>query len=391
MAKRILSVKVDQSEVVSVDTIKTNPFKSGAMPEMSGIVKGVAAGDQAQTILELREKLLASEKNPQAEKSRVVDDILAGRLAISIHPDWLIDQVGSDRDNPLGSSGTAESDFARLADDIDLNGQMQPIRVRVSADTSDIREALYILAAQTAEGSTNTSQKPPGELVDRLFLQSGRRRTAACRQKNKRVMAFVSADTTEGSSEEATDLLERFRENELRSDLSGWEKLKSIAQIKNAMPELSQQDLSNKLGIGRGDISVAVSAVELENELEGFYGAKFRENGIRWFRQSIPTVKVWVKDGRPEEGVSTDTLEKPASIKKKVDKDFHVFEPHTLKARRRGNKIELSSGYTLSLGADGVTFSVTNASTGEFASKEGVADLMKILTSALKNSKIQVD
>lgn len=345
MAKRKkLDAGIDEAEVVSADTIHENPMAVDGLPQMSGVVRDVAAGDQAQTIIELREQIEALKLNPAREKKMVVDAILAGRLSIQLHPSWLIDQVGTDRDDQLGNTQENPSAFEELKKDLKDNGQMQPIRVRVSADTPEVREALYLLANRMGVSEpSELSSTAPGDLHGRLFLQSGRRRTKACELNERPVLAFVSIDKSADTPAEAADLLERFRENALRSDLSGWEKIRSIAQIKNAMPGVSQHYLAEKLGVGRGDISVAVDAYELEADIEAMFGPGFRERGVRWFRSSVPAVKNWVAGGRQ---VASETGNEPEERQKPQP-------PAKVTATREKGRAILSNGLTVSAGRGG--------------------------------------
>ena len=338
--RKKLVAAVDENEIVSGDTLHERPLPVDSMPEMTGVVRDVARGDQTQTINELRAQLDEAKTNPEMEKERVIEAILAGRLSLEFHPAWLIDQVGTDRDDPLGNKPGDESSFEDLAADIERNGQMQPVRVRVSADTQEVRDALYSLVNRMRSGDPEPLPKTaPGELHGRLFLQSGRRRSKACELKDRPVLAFVSADTNSDTPVEAADLLERFRENALRSDLSGWEKIRSIAQIKNALPKVSQQSLAEKLGIGRGDISVAVDAVSLEDALEEMFGPGFRDRGIRWFRESVPAVKRRIAEG--------------GSNKKDPDTDEPKPKPTPIQATREAGRVALSNGLRVSAGRGG--------------------------------------
>ncbi|KKK80181.1 hypothetical protein LCGC14_2826060, partial [marine sediment metagenome] len=155
------------------------------------------------------------------ERWSAVRDIMVCSPPLIISTAQIDDMVGSDR---VGDWDKTE-EFAALRDDISRRGQKQAIRVR------------------PAQPDWQPDAKDPMQTDARFVIQSGRRRLAAMRQLGKPVLAVVSTDEGEARLE---DLEERFKENTMRQNLSGFEELLSIGLIAEAHQDLSQAEIRFK-------------------------------------------------------------------------------------------------------------------------------------------------
>ena len=233
------------------------------------------------------------------------DGILAGIVVLELSPAQVADEVGSDR---LGA-WEEDEEFGILAADIERRGQRQAIRVR------------------PREPDWQPDPADPMRTDAEFVIQSGRRRLEACRQLGRPVRAVVS--TTEGDTA-LEDLEERFKENTMRQDLSGFEELLSIGLIAQSYPDLSQAEIAERLGVPPGDISLGLSCAEMHGEI--MLTVDVTNTPKRAFRQIIPALRA----GRnPQE-------ERKPSVMPRNDRPEVVT-----RGRRKAEIRPLKSGFTI--------------------------------------------
>ena len=190
--------------------------------------------------------------------------ILAGLQAIELDAGQIVDEIGSDR----RAGWETEPDFEALVADMKRRGQKQPIRVRpLDPDWRPAGQAPF------AEGA-------------RFALQSGRRRLAAAEALGRPVLAVVA---TEAGDARLADMEERFLENTMRSDLTGYEELLSIGLLAQAQGDLSQAEIAAKLGVPPGDVSLGLSCLELAPRIER--AVDVTTTPKRAFRTLIPQLR----------------------------------------------------------------------------------------------------
>ena len=171
---------------------------------------------------------------------------------------------GSDR---LGD-WRKEPEFLELVENIRRRGQNQAIRVR----------------------STNTNWRPfpDNSLVsnDDFVIQSGRRRLAACDILGIKVKAVIA---TEEGDRALADLEERFHENTMRKNLSGFEELMSIGLIADALGDFSQEEIAKRLSVSQADVSLGRACVEMHDQIVA--SVDIANTPKRAFREIIPKLR----------------------------------------------------------------------------------------------------
>lgn len=192
------------------------------------------------------------------------DSILHGITAIELDPDQIDDEVGTDR---VGDWKSDEG-FQALLADIRRRGQRQPIRVRPARP--DWQPA---------------GQAPYGEGA-RFVLQSGRRRLAAAQELGQPVLAVISTDI---GDQKLADLEERFLENTMRADLTGFEQLLSIGLIAQSHKDLAQTEIAERLGVPQGDVSLGLACVDLHDRIVA--EVDIRSTPKRAFRELVPKIR----------------------------------------------------------------------------------------------------
>lgn len=244
-------------------------------------------------------------------QSSIVAGIMAGTIALSLDPAQIDDAVGSDR-----RDGWAEDqEFAALKDDISRRGQKQAIRVR------------------PADPDWQPDSKTPMSSSSRFVIQSGRRRLEAVRQLGLPVRAVIS--TQEGDAK-LEDLEERFKENTMRQNLSGFEELLSIGLIAQAHQDLSQAEIARRLAIPPGDVSLGRSCIELHEELLAM--VDIATTPKRDFRRIIPQLR---------KGASVEAVE---AVGEPDDDSAKPKGPRPVKLGKRQASIKPTrNGFTLSI------------------------------------------
>lgn len=197
-------------------------------------------------------------------RSTLTDGILNGTVAIELSPAQIDDPTGSDRQ----SGWQDDPEFESLITNIARRGQTQAIRVRpVDPDWQPDRDT-------------------PLETSARFVIQSGRRRLAACAKLNQKVVAVIA--TVDGQAALA-DLEERFHENTMRKNLSGFEELLSVGLIADALGDLSQQEIAERLSVSQNDVSLGRACVELHDVIVD--KVDIANTPKRAFREIIPQLR----------------------------------------------------------------------------------------------------
>lgn len=168
--------------------------------------------------------------------------ILGGTVALELSAEQIEDSVGSDR----VTDWEADEDFQLLVANIKRRGQTQPIRVR------------------PANVDWRPNDDNPLETKDKFYIQSGRRRLQAAKTLGRPVLAVVSTDA--GDAMQA-DLEERFHENTMRRDLNGFEELISIGALALGLPDLTQVEVAERLGVPQGDVSLGLACLEYREDI----------------------------------------------------------------------------------------------------------------------------
>jgi ParB family transcriptional regulator, chromosome partitioning protein len=210
-------------------------------------------------------------------RATITDGILNGTVSIELLPIQVEDPTGSDRQ--VGWED--EPEFQALMDNIARRGQTQAIRVR------------------PVDPAWEPDRDHPLDTADRFIIQSGRRRLAACRKLNRKVVAVIA--TVDGEAALA-DLEERFHENTMRQNLSGFEELLSIGLIADALGDLSQQEIAQRLSVSQNDVSLGRSCLEMHDQIVA--SVDIADTPKRAFREIIPKLRA---------GVKTKEKKKPAS------------------------------------------------------------------------------
>lgn len=237
-------------------------------------------------------------------RATLTDGILNGTVAIELFPAQIDDPSGSDRQQ----GWEKEPEFQALIDNIARRGQTQAIRVRpVDPDWTPDRDH-------------------PLDTADRFIIQSGRRRLTACRMLDRKVVAVIA--TVEGEAALA-DLEERFHENTMRQNLSGFEELLSVGLIADALSDLSQQEIAQRLSVSQNDVSLGRACVELHDQIVA--KVDIANTPKRAFREIIPKLRGGVVEAPKPKAAETTRAEKGAvkvAVKQGKGRAFSVqIEP----------------------------------------------------------------
>ncbi|MGC1498323.1 MAG: ParB N-terminal domain-containing protein [Sulfitobacter sp.] len=281
-----------------LDAAGITPQNDGAedTPQESQPAMGGMWGGTAMNLL--KERLKDTRDN-------IAQGVMSGTLALELEPSQIRDDVGSDR----LSEWRAEPEFKALVENIKRRGQTQAIRVR------------------PAENDWQPAADMPLQTSSQFVIQSGRRRLAACRELGIKVKAVVATDQ---GDQALADLEERFHENTMRKNLSGFEELLSVGLIADALGYLSQSEIADRLSVSQNDVSLGRSCMELHDQIV----AQIDVNNTpkRAYREIIPRL-------RAGQG---PTVKKPAG-------------PKPIEAKKDGVKVrvkETNTGFSLGLKTD---------------------------------------
>ncbi|WP_295316032.1 ParB N-terminal domain-containing protein [Roseobacter sp.] len=225
-----------------------------AIEDRKGGMGGMWAGSAMNMLKQRIEEAHGSLKN----------GVMAGTVALELDPGQITDEVGSDRQ----TGWQQDEDFDRLVANIERRGQTQPVRVR------------------PAKTGWEADPQKPLETSDIFVLQSGRRRVEACRKLGRKVLAIVA---TEEGDRTLADLEERFHENTMRRDLTGFEELLSIGLLAQSLQEMTQSEIAERLGTAQGDVSLGLACLELRETIEE--QVDIATTPKRQYRSIIPKLK----------------------------------------------------------------------------------------------------
>jgi ParB family chromosome partitioning protein len=197
-------------------------------------------------------------------RASIRDGILNGTVAIELSAAQIDDPSGSDRQTGWEN----DPEFQALIENIARRGQTQAIRVR------------------PVDPAWQPARDHPMDSADRFIIQSGRRRLAACRALDRKVIAVIA--TVEGEAALA-DLEERFHENTMRKNLTGFEELLSVGLIADALADLSQQEISLRLAVSQNDVSLGRACVELHDVIVA--QVDIAHTPKRAYREIIPRLR----------------------------------------------------------------------------------------------------
>lgn len=253
--------------------------------------------------------------------SALSEGILSGLVALELSPEQIIDEVDSDR---IASDWRTDDSFLFLLNDIKRRGLQQPIRVRpVGLDWKP-------------------NPTHPTLAEGEFAIQSGRRRLEAIRQINDRskgeegfeplkVPAFISTDISDA---ELADLEERWLENSVRSDLSGFEQLISIgilAEKFESKSEMKQAEIADRLSVSQPDVSLGRAVLEYRAIIEEH--VDISKQPKRFYRSLLPRLK---RGYRFEEPV------KPEPITAVREQGRVALSNGIQVTLKRGGKLEIS-------------------------------------------------
>ncbi|MGR3571557.1 hypothetical protein [Brevirhabdus sp.] len=197
-------------------------------------------------------------------QSTVSAGVMNGTIALQLSPDQIVDEVGTDR----VKGWEDDPQFAALKKDMERRGQKQAIRVR------------------PADPDWRPGEADPLHSDARFVIQSGRRRLEALRQLGRPVNAVISTDIGDAA---LADLEERFKENTMRQNLTGFEELLSIGLLAESYKDLSQAEIAERLNVPPGDVSLGLACLEMNGEI--ILLVDVANTPKREFRQIIPRIR----------------------------------------------------------------------------------------------------
>ena len=185
---------------------------------------------------DLRKRIEQIEKEAEIASTVHYQGIFEGRIPIMIPPCKIHDEIGSDRVGYNDPIKGPDTEWESFVSNIQTRGQRVPIRVR------------------PIDPHWRPNPSTPRDITGQKFaLQSGRRRLEACRTLGCDVLAVLSFSNA--NETKLNDLQERFFENETRKNLTLIQRLYSIGLICNEMPDQSQTQIANFLGVDPANIS----------------------------------------------------------------------------------------------------------------------------------------
>ena len=287
----------------SVTAVTPTPTANLKPATKSKLMGGPLAVAKDGAIASMREELDAARADMGA---RLAD----GTLLLRLDTSQIIDEVGSDRILEHGQ----DDQFAALRDDIMQRGQTTAIRVR---------------PALPGWQPDAAGRACPG---DQFVLQSGRRRVAVCMLLKIDVLAGVTAVTP--GTETIEDLIERFTENTVRADLTGYERYLSIGQIASQMDVKTNGAIAEMLHVARPDVSIGKSVWQIRDDLEAFTDGAVVNMPMIQVRPLVKQVRDWIEAGRPVK--QEQQAAKPKAVEYRSTKGVTAVT-----ARQRGKKMVL--------------------------------------------------
>ncbi|PHR91915.1 MAG: replication protein [Robiginitomaculum sp.] len=233
-------------QLVKTETTMASPTKtdssSGLKPRMGGSGSAWKAGALNDTQMLLDEK-----------RTQIVDGILHGRHELSLAPEQVADEIGTDRRDDWMDQDA----FKSLFTSIEQNGQDTPIQVWPvdpnwkpdSLDPENCRDVAFILI-------------------------TGRRRHAIASKLGRPVRAVLASPEKRGGSDDQFEMLfMRFRENEDRENLGAFERLISVGQMferyeqSHAGAPITAVAFAKMIGVHESHISRGKAIYKARNEI----------------------------------------------------------------------------------------------------------------------------
>lgn len=248
---RETSAEIDASASTDSPSV-TKPFQRSSAGAGSAWKSGALAQTQA-SLMQNREQ--------------IAQDILSGRLELSINPNQISDPLGTDR----RSDWIEQTAFKSLLKSIEANGQDTPILVWPKDETW----------APDPLDPTNV------EGVEFIML-TGRRRHAVAEKLGLPLRAVLApSDKRDGVASKFEMLFIRFRENEEREDLSPFERLLSIGEMFETLnaatkgEKLTAVSFAERVGVHESVISRARAVFRsrdaILNAFKNVYEMSFRD------------------------------------------------------------------------------------------------------------------
>jgi len=240
-------------------------------PAMGGMWGGTAMNMLKQRLADTRES--------------IAKGVIAGTLALELKPGQILDQAGSDRKG----NWKKDPEFQALLANIKRRGQVQPIRVR------------------PLKANWKPQLDYPLQSADTFVIQSGRRRLAACQALGIKVKAVIA---TESGDRALADLEERFHENTMRKNLSGFEELLSVGLIADALGDLTQEEIACRLNVPQGDVSLGRACMELHDQIVA--KVDIANTPKREYRKIIPQLRAGAKEApKPKPKATAAEVNRP--------------------------------------------------------------------------------
>ena len=303
MARKAIRRKASQKSPANVEptvTAVTPPIETGPL----GVAKDGAVRAMREELDDARQTIQAN----VLANERLADE---GLLLLRLDPSQIIDEVDTDRTEALGTA----DEFDELVMDIERRGQKTPVRVR------------------PVDAGWKPNSANPYTSVDTFVLQSGRRRLAACKKLGLKVFAIVTTVTPD-DDKRFEDLMERFSENTMRADLTGFEQYLSIGEIAEHMGDLNDRAVGELISLKREEVNVGRSVYKYKAELIEFIGPEITAFSKSKVRPLIKQVKDWIAAGKPE-------------------RNAVIEEKFKITAKREDGCVSLSNGLQVSAGRTG--------------------------------------
>lgn len=244
-------------------------------------------------------------------KAKQLDDIMNGRQAILLNPNQISDIVGTDR----RSDWQDQPEYLELRESIEKYGQ--DVAIEVCAVDSDWRPQ---------GGNLTDFEGVQFELI------TGRRRRAVTVDLGIDVRAFILPRNHEAVSHHWQVLLRRYRENNLRSNLTPFERMLSVGEMYEAWTKTSTQPSIRQFAgvIGIDATFVSRSNRLLKNE------AKLRAEYSDPYKLGYRDIEAWIIRA------ASDEQQPKAAVKKTSRASKIDVSGHQIEWKRRNNSLLLT-------------------------------------------------